>query len=188
MCTLVRTCVHACVLSAQRAPLLPPPPCPQQLLAAAVPLALVAQLLPGRLRVLAAEIRVAPAPLHPTLALPAKPLLRLQLPAALAAVVEEVAVWMRGAYLLLLFAPMVLSAPLVFWLLQGRRGEWMELVRWTLERAGPAFIKWGQWASTRPDMFPPDLCAALEQLQVTICWLCIRVHNNMLRIVIIVIT
>jgi aarF domain-containing kinase len=30
---------------------------------------------------------------------------------------------------------------------------------------GPAFIKWGQWASTRPDLFPQDLCAALEKLQ-----------------------
>jgi hypothetical protein len=24
--------------------------------------------------------------------------------------------------------------------------------------AGPAFIKWGQWAATRLDMFPPDFC------------------------------
>ena len=30
--------------------------------------------------------------------------------------------------------------------------------------AGPAFIKWGQWAATRHDLFPPDLCAALEHL------------------------
>ncbi len=30
--------------------------------------------------------------------------------------------------------------------------------------AGPAFIKWGQWAATRHDMFPPDLCLELEQL------------------------
>eukprot|EP00891_Asterochloris_glomerata_P006606 jgi/Astpho2/6606/fgenesh1_pm.00101_%23_7_t len=41
----------------------------------------------------------------------------------------------------------------------------MDLVVWTLERAGPAFIKWGQWAATRPDLFPPDLCRALSRLQ-----------------------
>ncbi len=29
---------------------------------------------------------------------------------------------------------------------------------------GPAFIKWGQWAATRRDMFPPDLCKELERL------------------------
>jgi predicted unusual protein kinase regulating ubiquinone biosynthesis (AarF/ABC1/UbiB family) len=31
--------------------------------------------------------------------------------------------------------------------------------------AGPAFIKWGQWAATRPDLFPPDLCSSLQSLQ-----------------------
>ena len=35
----------------------------------------------------------------------------------------------------------------------------------TLELAGPAFMKWGQWAATRADMFPPDMCRALESLQ-----------------------
>jgi hypothetical protein len=25
--------------------------------------------------------------------------------------------------------------------------------------------RWGQWASTRPDLFPPDLCRSLERLQ-----------------------
>lgn len=27
--------------------------------------------------------------------------------------------------------------------------------------SGPAFIKWGQWAATRRDMFPADLCKEL---------------------------
>ena len=36
--------------------------------------------------------------------------------------------------------------------------------RRTLEKAGPAFIKWGQWAATRHDLFPPDLCSELERL------------------------
>lgn len=27
-----------------------------------------------------------------------------------------------------------------------------------------AFIKWGQWAATRHDLFPPDLCSELELL------------------------
>ena len=40
----------------------------------------------------------------------------------------------------------------------------LQLVRWTLERAGPAFIKWGQWSATRPDLFPPDVCHALARL------------------------
>ena len=36
--------------------------------------------------------------------------------------------------------------------------------RRTLEILGPAFIKWGQWAATRRDVFPPDLCKELERL------------------------
>lgn len=41
------------------------------------------------------------------------------------------------------------------------RGMWMDLMTWTLERAGPAFIKWGQWSATRPDLFPVDLCRSV---------------------------
>ena len=41
------------------------------------------------------------------------------------------------------------------------------LIRKTLEFAGPAFIKWGQWASTRYDVFPAVLCHELEKLQST---------------------
>lgn len=29
----------------------------------------------------------------------------------------------------------------------------------------PAFIKWAQWMSSRPDLLPPDVCGALERLQ-----------------------
>jgi len=37
-------------------------------------------------------------------------------------------------------------------------------VRLALANAGTAFIKWGQWSSTRPDMFPEPLCAELTVL------------------------
>ena len=33
-----------------------------------------------------------------------------------------------------------------------------------LSRSGPAFIKWGQWASTRADMFPQRLCDEMSML------------------------
>lgn len=38
------------------------------------------------------------------------------------------------------------------------------MYRKTLEMSGPAFIKWGQWAATRRDVFPPDLCKELAKL------------------------
>ncbi|XP_028788224.1 uncharacterized aarF domain-containing protein kinase 2-like isoform X2 [Neltuma alba] len=44
------------------------------------------------------------------------------------------------------------------------RKMWLQIVLRTLEKAGPAFIKWGQWAATRPDLFPRDLCTKLAEL------------------------
>lgn len=35
---------------------------------------------------------------------------------------------------------------------------------WALRRGGVCSIKFGQWASTRPDLLPPSLCSALGQL------------------------
>jgi aarF domain-containing kinase len=83
---------------------------------------------------------------------------------ALAQFATELAIALRGLYLAALFTPLLLTSPLVFYWGIGRP-DWLQLLRWTLEKAGPAFIKWGQWGSTRPDMFPRDVCAALEALQ-----------------------
>ncbi|GIL98925.1 hypothetical protein Vretimale_4242, partial [Volvox reticuliferus] len=82
-------------------------------------------------------------------------------------VFDEVLLAARAAYLILIFLPAVVTAPLISSMGGLGREKWLELVQWTLEHAGPAFIKWGQWASTRPDLFPEDLCAHLEQLQTS---------------------
>lgn len=83
--------------------------------------------------------------------------------AAAESLLDAAASLARMLMLWLLFAPVVLSAPLAL-ALDLKRAEWMELLRRTLEAAGPAFIKWGQWAATRHDIFPPDLCSELELL------------------------
>lgn len=36
---------------------------------------------------------------------------------------------------------------------------------WALQQLGPCFVKMAQWASTRPDLFPPKLIEQLETLQ-----------------------
>lgn len=36
---------------------------------------------------------------------------------------------------------------------------------WALQQLGPTFVKLAQWASTRPDLFPPKLIERLETLQ-----------------------
>eukprot|EP00392_Amoebophrya_sp_AT5.2_P011522 g11601.t1 len=47
---------------------------------------------------------------------------------------------------------------------QQRRLRWCKVLRHALEQAGPVFIKWGQWASTRYDLFPIELCDELNRL------------------------
>lgn len=70
----------------------------------------------------------------------------------------------RAIQLSFMFSPVLFSAPLC--LLAGyKRDLWMDLLYQTLRLAGPAFIKWGQWAATRADLFPPDMCAKLARLQ-----------------------
>eukprot|EP00879_Flechtneria_rotunda_P008359 GHRR01008756.1.p1 GENE.GHRR01008756.1~~GHRR01008756.1.p1 ORF type:complete len:681 (+),score=254.61 GHRR01008756.1:243-2285(+) len=79
---------------------------------------------------------------------------------------EALSAFAAGARLIWLgfiWFPTLASAPLVLWSGIGR-DWWLVLLRVSLEFSGPAFIKWGQWAATRHDIFPHDVCAALEKL------------------------
>lgn len=158
------------------APFLPTYTLPQHLLAGLLPLAAMVYLFPSRFHALAlhrstyAHTRPQPAlaPHHRWHALRVS----IPLPAILLTLLEELSVWLRGIYLAALFAPVVLSAPLVFghpfglFSAPSTRAAWMDLLLWTIERAGPAFIKWAQWSSSRPDLFPQDVCKRFERLQV----------------------
>ena len=85
--------------------------------------------------------------------------------AAVVAVFQLVEAAARAAWLACLFAPLAWSAKRSFSQSPGpERTAWADSLRSKLERAGPAFIKWGQWAATRLDLFPPDLCSSLERL------------------------
>ncbi|KAK2080354.1 hypothetical protein QBZ16_000207 [Prototheca wickerhamii] len=77
--------------------------------------------------------------------------------------VRRVRMALRLVWLLIIFTPVAVTAPLS-WTRGAPRQYWLRLFRRTLERGGPAFIKWGQWAATRRDLFPPDLAAQLELL------------------------
>ncbi|KAJ1638250.1 ABC1 family-domain-containing protein [Pavlovales sp. CCMP2436] len=69
----------------------------------------------------------------------------------------------RAAYLALMFAPLVLCSPLAL-LSDVWRCALLRLLVRTLGRCGPCATKLGQWASTRPDVFPRSFCSALAQL------------------------
>ncbi|KAJ4962001.1 hypothetical protein NE237_021911 [Protea cynaroides] len=71
---------------------------------------------------------------------------------------------MRSIFLAILFFPSVTMAPFSDSFGDEFRKMWLHIVRLTLETSGPAFIKWGQWAATRPDLFPGDLCTELSKL------------------------
>ncbi|KAA8515387.1 hypothetical protein F0562_019002 [Nyssa sinensis] len=79
-------------------------------------------------------------------------------------VLEGIVLLLRVLYLAILFSPSIAMAPFADCLGLQFRKIWLQLVHHTLERAGPAFIKWGQWAATRPDLFPRDLCTELAEL------------------------
>ncbi|KAK4252741.1 hypothetical protein QN277_014350 [Acacia crassicarpa] len=78
--------------------------------------------------------------------------------------VEVLVLLVRAVYLALLFTPSIVIAPCADYFGPNFRKMWLQIVHRTLEKAGPAFIKWGQWAATRPDLFPRDLCTKLAEL------------------------
>ncbi|KAD4178927.1 hypothetical protein E3N88_27518 [Mikania micrantha] len=79
--------------------------------------------------------------------------------------VEVLVLCFRAVYLAFLFAPCIAMAPFADSFGVEFRKKWLQCVHHTLEKAGPAFIKWGQWAASRPDLFPNDLCTELAELQ-----------------------
>lgn len=73
----------------------------------------------------------------------------------------------RSLRLAAMFLPIFLTSPLAFlncpnsYTLNG----WWWLVERTVNRAGPTWIKFMQWLSTRPDMIPMHICAKLSRFQ-----------------------
>jgi len=76
---------------------------------------------------------------------------------------REAALAWRAAVLTALLGPALVTAPVAAWL-PGLRPLWSSFLVACISVSGPALIKWGQWAATRPDLLPPDLCDALAQL------------------------
>lgn len=79
----------------------------------------------------------------------------------------------RFLELTLLFLPLLLSAPMC-WIGHKDRNSgdrvrsgarlWFAFVRWTAEQAGASFIKLGQWAASRTDIFPKEMCDEFSHL------------------------
>ncbi|PGG95775.1 Atypical/ABC1/ABC1-C protein kinase [Blastomyces parvus] len=87
-------------------------------------------------------------------------------------VVEPVATALRLMHLVVIFVPVIATVPAI-WVggrVKSRDGErsgtlwWYAFLVRGMERAGAAFIKLGQWAASRSDIFPPELCAEMSSL------------------------
>ncbi|KAH8119850.1 hypothetical protein DFH11DRAFT_1685326 [Phellopilus nigrolimitatus] len=78
----------------------------------------------------------------------------------------------RFVHLFYIFVPVILSSPVVL-IGDSRHGRvserwgaiwWYEVLVSALQRAGPTFIKLAQWAASRADLFPAELCARMGAL------------------------
>ncbi len=73
----------------------------------------------------------------------------------------------RALVLLLKFSPLLILYPLTL-LSQRWASHWLDALLWVTETSGPAFIKLGQWASTRRDIFSQDFCERFSRLHVRV--------------------
>jgi aarF domain-containing kinase len=87
-------------------------------------------------------------------------------------VYEPLATGVRFLHLVIIFVPVIATVPMV-WV--GRRKKekdnersgtlwWYSFLVASMERAGPAFIKLGQWAASRSDIFPTQMCTVMSEL------------------------
>jgi len=85
---------------------------------------------------------------------------------------EPLATGLRFLHLVLIFVPVIVSVPVVwFGARQADRDNertgtlwWYGFLVASMERAGAAFIKLGQWAASRTDIFPSEMCSIMSAL------------------------
>ena len=71
---------------------------------------------------------------------------------------------LRVGELLIIFSPTIFLTPVLVWT-KSMRHVLHRCMVWSIQLSGPTFIKLGQWASTRPDLFYEELCQSLSVLQ-----------------------
>ncbi|KAH8808561.1 hypothetical protein F5884DRAFT_375382 [Xylogone sp. PMI_703] len=85
---------------------------------------------------------------------------------------EPICISLRFLRLVMIFVPVIVAVPAI-WIgprVRDRQNErkgtlwWYSFLVRSMERAGPAFIKLGQWAASRSDIFPTEMCDAMSRL------------------------
>ena len=89
-------------------------------------------------------------------------------------IVDPLLTFGRFIELSCIFLPVLIASPMC-WFGHKHKNEggnmvrtgaslWYRYLRWTLESAGASFIKLGQWAASRTDIFPQEMCDELATL------------------------
>ncbi|KAK9456664.1 ABC1 family-domain-containing protein [Dipodascopsis uninucleata] len=87
-------------------------------------------------------------------------------------VYDSITIVIRLMHLAVIFMPVIAGSPIMLFgkrhleLHNERTGAilWYKLLVTNMELAGPTFIKLGQWAASRTDMFPRQMCVELSKL------------------------
>ncbi|XP_053889903.1 uncharacterized aarF domain-containing protein kinase 2 isoform X2 [Malaclemys terrapin pileata] len=74
---------------------------------------------------------------------------------------------LRACVLLLKFGPLLLLYPVTY-LSSGFAALWLHLLLKATESSGPTYIKLGQWACTRRDLFSEKFCIKFSKLHVKV--------------------
>lgn len=75
---------------------------------------------------------------------------------------SAVRLFFRSIQVAVIFSPVMFTSWFIFF--PSLRKKWYKLIVRCLENGGSSFIKLGQWAATRPDILPLDLCLELSLL------------------------
>ncbi|GAB7349874.1 hypothetical protein MBLNU459_g0570t2 [Dothideomycetes sp. NU459] len=87
-------------------------------------------------------------------------------------IIEPIATGFRLLHLIVIFVPVIATVPLI-WVGSRQKDRddersgtlwWYGFLVSSMERAGAAFIKLGQWAASRTDIFPTEMCAIMSAL------------------------
>ena len=81
----------------------------------------------------------------------------------LATIWDAVMFTVRFVHVVIVFLPLLCLLPMTY-LSESCMAMWREALLLTVQHMGPTFIKLGQWASTRRDLFSPEFCNLFSKL------------------------
>ena len=87
-------------------------------------------------------------------------------------IVEPIATALRFLHLVVIFVPVMATVPVIWFGARVKEKDnertgtlwWYWFLVASMERAGAAFIKLGQWAASRTDIFPTEMCMIMSSL------------------------